>query len=232
MYFFRINWAITGRTTSRHKGLTTSRRTAMGQQLLRIFWTASIARLTVWGRPSEVYFAPVDLKDWFCRIMFEKDFRHFAQPVKFSDTVHNLYEKNSLMEFWQSNTLTPYNGIQSLLLNNFNAKCVDQPTGQCHTLLPSVRVQADMLHDGILVHFDPEMSYRVIIHDPRCQLWVLWWFSWCHLQPLWLCFITMAISSLPLWMENKLIMTMIPKRKDWSFHISISTIYYNNHVQP
>ena len=91
MYFFRINWAITGRTTSRHKGLTTSRRTAMGQQLLRIFWSASIARLTVWGRPSEVYFAPVDLKDWFCRRMFEKDFktlctackilRHGAQPV-------------------------------------------------------------------------------------------------------------------------------------------------------
>ena len=136
-------------------------------------------------------------------ILFEKNFRHFAQPVKFSDTVHNLYQKNSLMEFWQSNTLTPYNGIQSLLLNNFNVKCINQPTGQCHTLLPSVRVQADMLHDGILVHFDPEMSYRVIIHDPRCKLWVLWWFSWCHLQPSRLCFITnMAISTLPLWMEN------------------------------
>ena len=28
-----------------------------------------------------------------------------------SDTVHNLYEKNSLMDFWKTNTLTPYNGI-------------------------------------------------------------------------------------------------------------------------
>ena len=43
-----------------------------------------------------------------------------------SDTVHNLYEKNSLMDFWKTNTLTPYNGIQWLLHCN-HLKSTTQP---------------------------------------------------------------------------------------------------------
>ena len=107
------------------------------------------------------------------------------------------------------------------------------PSGRCHTIMPSVLLQADMLEvweekqksfirqprltsfyfssiafgglnflpevhfvivyfvnilinllkDGLLFHFDPDMSYRVIIHDPK---WVFWW-CWkrWHVSVVW-----------------------------------------------
>ena len=87
-----------------------------------------------------------------------------------SDSVHNLYEKNSVMDSWKTHTLNPYNGRFFIAFKNQL-----NPTGRCHTLLPNVQLEADMLQDGILLHFDPEMSYRVIIHDPKWDNWYLLW---------------------------------------------------------
>ena len=41
----------------------------------------------------------------------------------------------------------------------------------------------NLLKDGLLFHFDSEMSYRVIIHDPK---WVFWW-CWkrWHVSVVW-----------------------------------------------
>ena len=38
--------------------------------------------------------------------------------VKFSDAVHNLYQKNSLMDSWKTNTLNPYLGFLLLFIKS------------------------------------------------------------------------------------------------------------------
>ena len=46
-----------------------------------------------------------------------------------------------------------------------------------------VNILINLLKDGLLFHFDPDMSYRVIIHDPK---WVFWW-CWkrWHVSVVW-----------------------------------------------
>ena len=34
-----------------------------------------------------------------------------------------------------------------------------------------VNILISLLKDGLLFHFDPDMSYRVIIHDPKSVFW-------------------------------------------------------------
>ena len=39
--------------------------------------------------------------------------------------------------------------------------------GMCHTFIYTTKLKADMLSDGVVFQLDPELSYKVIIHDPK-----------------------------------------------------------------
>ena len=42
--------------------------------------------------------------------------------------------------------------------------------GMCHTFLYGKGLKADMMKDGLLFQLDPNLSYKVIIHDPKFYL--------------------------------------------------------------
>ena len=51
----------------------------------------------------------------------------FAMASKpFSDAVHNLYQKNSLMDSWKTNTLNPYLGLLLLFIKSLCLKFRDK----------------------------------------------------------------------------------------------------------
>ena len=39
--------------------------------------------------------------------------------------------------------------------------------GMCHTFIFADNLRADMISDGLLFFLDPELSYRIIFHDPK-----------------------------------------------------------------
>ena len=39
--------------------------------------------------------------------------------------------------------------------------------GMCHTFIFNDKLRADMINDGLLFFLDPDLSYRVIFHDPK-----------------------------------------------------------------
>ena len=129
----RINLAITGKRTVLREPLITSKRTAMAQKLWRRFLIASTTRHSVWGRPSEVciYLANSTAMLNFPALFFYS--KYFPIWI-ISDTVHNLYEKNSLMDFWKTNTLTPYNGIQWFIQCLLHCNHLKSTTKPCKTV--------------------------------------------------------------------------------------------------
>ena len=42
--------------------------------------------------------------------------------------------------------------------------------GMCHTFIFPTKLKADMLEDGVIFQLNPELSYKVIIHDPKYYL--------------------------------------------------------------
>lgn len=77
-----------------------------------------------------------------------------AKTFNFTDTIKNAYhdatDPKVLMseEQWIPNFGSPY-------------------LGMCHTFLYETQLRADMMKDGIFFRLDPNLSYKVIIHDPR-----------------------------------------------------------------
>ena len=63
---------------------------------------------------------------------------------------HDLTNITSVMNpiYWTPNFGSPY-------------------LGMCHTFIYPTKLKADMLADGVIFQLDPDLSYKVIIHDPK-----------------------------------------------------------------
>ena len=66
---------------------------------------------------------------------------------------HDIMQPKSIMNasHWSQNFGSPY-------------------LGMCHTFIYPKKLKADMLADGLVFQLDPELSYKVILHDPKYLL--------------------------------------------------------------
>ena len=80
-----------------------------------------------------------------------------SRTFSLNDTIKTaFYDLTSLKslkveKFWRENFGSPY-------------------LGMCHTFHATIKLKADMMKDGLIFQLDPELSYKIYIHDPKYYL--------------------------------------------------------------
>ena len=76
--------------------------------------------------------------------------RTFSINDTIKTAFHDITNLTSVMNplYWKLNFGSPY-------------------LGMCHTFIYTTKLKADMLSDGVVFQLDPDLSYKVIIHDPK-----------------------------------------------------------------
>ena len=76
--------------------------------------------------------------------------------------------------------------------------------GMCHTFIFADNLRADMISDGLLFFLDPELSYRIIFHDPKFY----------HV-------VSNTFTFPRIWLEYQAGKNMVPGNYEW-YYISVT----------
>ena len=103
------------------------------------------------------------------------------------DAIHHMAEQNPVMDpsMWSSKMATVYYGM-------------------CHTFIFADNLRADMISDGLLFFLDPELSYRIIFHDPKFY----------HV-------VSNTFTFPRIWLEYQAGKNMVPGNYEW-YYISVT----------